>query len=170
MESLRRAAGEGHAKELWERIEAAATAYMGYPADLRTGMLGRDVAVAFDWLHPLLGEADRSAVVEGLDRCAIGPFFRSAEMDAWWIHSGHNWTTCVAGGLGVAGMALLGDAHPDSPPEFLIFALAARATGNGVFQWYYNNYLVDSPRGDMAFELLWYDPSVAPRSWDTIFP
>lgn len=32
-------------------------AHLHHPADLRTGMLGKDIALAYDWLHPLLTEA-----------------------------------------------------------------------------------------------------------------
>ena len=83
------------------------------PADLRTGMLAHDVGLAYDWLHSSLTAAQRGAIVEGIDRCAIQPFWRSVEREAWWTYKMNNWLTCVVGGLGIAGMAL-GEDHPDA--------------------------------------------------------
>jgi hypothetical protein len=87
--------------------------YMGFPADLRTGMLSRDVAVAYDWLYPSLDAPQRRRVVDGLDRCGIQPFLQSVEMDPWWLYRNINWLTVIVGGLGIAGMAL-GKDHPQS--------------------------------------------------------
>lgn len=83
------------------------------PADLRTGMLAHDVGLAYDWLHSSLTAEQRSGIVEGIDRCAVQPFWRSVERKAWWSRTEkiNNWLTCVVGGLGVAGMAL-GEDYP----------------------------------------------------------
>ena len=80
-------------------------------ADLRTGMLGGGVGLAYDWLSPLLTDRQREWIVEGMDRCAVEPFFAAVEEGARWITGCSNWTTCVVGGMGIAGMAL-GDSHP----------------------------------------------------------
>jgi len=88
-------------------------AHREYPADLRTGMLGRDVAIAYDWMHAKLSPDARRMIVAGLDRCAVQPFWKSAEAGIWWINAHNNWTTCVVGGLGIVGMALAED-HPDA--------------------------------------------------------
>lgn len=85
----------------------------GYPADLRTGMLSHDVALAYDWLYPRLSPEQRQWIVDGLDRCGIQPYLQSLEMDPWWTHELNNWLTVIVGGLGIAGMALDGD-HPDA--------------------------------------------------------
>lgn len=85
------------------------------PADLRTGMLAHDIGLAYDWLHTSLTAEQRGNIIEGIDRCAIQPFWHSAKREAWWTqtHRMNNWLTCVVGGLGVAGMALDED-HPDA--------------------------------------------------------
>ncbi len=99
--------------DLWPAWIDKSHLYMGFPADLRTGMLSRDVAVAYDWLYPSLDDQQRRRVVDGLDRCGIQPFLRSVEMDPWWLHRNINWLTVIVGGLGIAGMAL-GEDHPQS--------------------------------------------------------
>lgn len=85
----------------------------GHPAGLRTGMLARDVGLAYDWLYPALAPEERAFIEAGLDRYAITPFLTSLEQDPWWIHDLNNWVTTIAGGVSVAAMAL-GDAHPQS--------------------------------------------------------
>ena len=84
-----------------------------YPADLRSGSLGRDVAIAYDWMHSSLSPAQRHFIVEGLDRHAIQPFWKSVQANVNWVNGHHNWTTCIVGGLGIVGMALTGD-HEDA--------------------------------------------------------
>lgn len=83
------------------------------PADLRTGMLSQDTALAFDWLYPFLDNRERAMIVEGLDRRGIQPYLRSMAADPWWAHDLNNWYTVIIGGLGIAGMAL-GSAHPEA--------------------------------------------------------
>lgn len=85
----------------------------GYPAGLRTGMLARDVGLAYDWLYSSMTPAEQQFVLEGLDRKAIQPYLASLKMDPWWIHDMNNWLTTIVGGLGIAGMAIQGD-HPDA--------------------------------------------------------
>ena len=93
------------------------------PAGLRTGMLAKDVGFAFDWLYPSLTEAERRFIVEGLDRKAIQPFLISVEKDAWWMRDKNNWLTTIAGGVGIAAMALK-EHHPQSQ-EVLDIAIPA---------------------------------------------
>ncbi len=88
-------------------------AHLRLEADLRTGTLSRDCALAYDWLHPMLTPEERAWVVEGIDRRGIQPFWRAVERGAGWADSHNNWMTCIVGGLGIAGMAL-GPDHPDS--------------------------------------------------------
>ena len=86
-------------------------------SDLRTGMFGQAIGLAYDWAYGLLTDEQRRWIVEGLDRCAIQPYLRSVEAGDWFtvIKPGHmnNWHTVVVGGMGVAGMALADD-HPQS--------------------------------------------------------
>jgi len=82
-------------------------------ADLRTGQLCRDLGLAFDWLYPFLSPADRTWMVEGLDRRGIQPYLQAVADGAWWRSSLHNWTTVIVGGLGICGMALR-DHHPQA--------------------------------------------------------
>lgn len=81
-------------------------------ADLRTGMLACDCAVAYDWLHTFLSPGQRKWVIAGIDRCGIQPFWRTVQERAGWLDAMSNWMTCVVGGLGIAAMAL-GEDHPD---------------------------------------------------------
>ena len=84
---------------------------MGLPADLRTGTIVRDVAIAYDWLFPHLSADRRAWIVDGLDQRGIGPYFEALAADAWWADAMNNWTTVIVGGMGIAGMALEHD-HP----------------------------------------------------------
>lgn len=86
---------------------------MGLPADLRTGMLGMALSLAYDWAHAGLTAAERAAVWEVLDRRAIQPYLRALAADPWWSRDHNNWLTVVVGGMGIAGMALEGD-HPQA--------------------------------------------------------
>lgn len=88
-------------------------AHLRHKADLRTGMLSRDCALAYDWLYPMLSPEERAWIVEGIDRRGIQPFWRAIEEGSGWADSYSNWMTCIVGGLGIAGMAL-GPDHPDS--------------------------------------------------------
>ena len=97
----------------WPRWLDDAHERFGHPADLRTGMLSLDVALAYDWLYPSLSQSERDFVLEGLDRCGIQPYLISLQQDPWWMHDLNNWLTVIVGGLGVAGMAL-GNDHPDA--------------------------------------------------------
>ena len=83
------------------------------PCDLRTGMLSRDLALAYDWLHPYLSDEQRRWIVEGIDRRGIQPFWSGVEHGMAWVNGRNNWTTVIVGGLGIAGMAI-GPDHPDS--------------------------------------------------------
>jgi hypothetical protein len=87
--------------------------HMHLTADLRTGQLTRDVALAYDWLHPALTPAERAMVVDGIHRRGIEPFWKAIENGDYWVGRSNNWMTCIVGGLGIAGMAL-GEDHPDS--------------------------------------------------------
>jgi len=87
--------------------------HMHLAADLRTGQLTHDLALAYDWLHPSLTPEQRRMIVEGIDRRGIRPFWKAIEEKAYWINRTNNWMTCIVGGLGIAGMAL-GDDHADS--------------------------------------------------------
>ena len=84
-----------------------------YRADLRTGQLGAGVALTYDWLYEHLGTAERTMIVEGLDRCAIRPYLATAPTDPHWLTQPSNWMTLVVGGLGIVGM-VLGSEHDRS--------------------------------------------------------
>ncbi len=85
------------------------------PVDLRTGMLASSLSIAYDWLHPFLSSTERESIVSGIGRRAIKPYLQSIRdpEPPFWYTARHNWTTCIVGGLGIAGMAL-GNDHPDS--------------------------------------------------------
>lgn len=85
----------------------------GHPADLRTGMLSQDCALAYDWLYPSLTEAERAEIREGVDRRGIQPFLISIGQDPWWMEDLNNWVTVIAGGVAIAAMAMR-EHHPDA--------------------------------------------------------
>ena len=85
----------------------------GHPADLRTGMLSQDCAIAYDWLYDSLTETERAEIRDGIDRRGIQPFLTSVEQKAWWLEDLNNWVTVIAGGVAVAAMALQ-EHHPDA--------------------------------------------------------
>ena len=81
--------------------------------DLRGGQLSQAIALAYDWMHPLLSTANREAIVEGLDRCDLQLYLDDVAENAYWLDVRTNWLTVVVGGHGIAGMAL-GDDYPRS--------------------------------------------------------
>jgi hypothetical protein len=83
------------------------------PCDLRTGMFCTDLSLAYDWLHPSLSASERRFIAEGIDRRGIQPYLERLPGKPFWLNETHNWTTCIVGGLGIAGMAL-GEDHPES--------------------------------------------------------
>ena len=80
-----------------------------FEADLRTGQLGAGVALTYDWLYQHLSAAERTMIVEGLDRCAIRPYLATAPTNPHWLTRPSNWMTVVVGGLGIVGMVLGSD-------------------------------------------------------------
>lgn len=90
-------------------------------ADLRTGTLSAALGLAYDWLAPSLNGEQRRWIVAGIDRCGIQPYWKAVREKAGFVTAMSNWTTCVVGGLGIAGMALGGD-HPQSR-ELVDFAV-----------------------------------------------
>ena len=95
-------------------------AHTAHEADLRTGMLCRDLGLAYDWLHPQLTAEQRQWIINGIDDMGIQPYLRSVEEGAPWANGHNNWLTVVVGGLGTAGMAIADD-HPQSQ-ELINFA------------------------------------------------
>ncbi|HCU35446.1 MAG TPA: hypothetical protein DGT21_08295, partial [Armatimonadetes bacterium] len=88
-------------------------AHLREPIDLRTGMLAHDIALAYDWLYPLLRSDERQMIVAGLEARAIQPFWEGVEANALWTERAGNWMASITGGLGVVGMCL-GEDHADS--------------------------------------------------------
>tara|TARA_B110000305_G_scaffold242162_1_gene320589 strand:- start:1524 stop:3506 length:1983 start_codon:yes stop_codon:yes gene_type:complete len=89
----------------------------GHPADLRTGMLSQDCAIAYDWLYDSLTESERAEIRDGIDRRGIQPFITSVEQKAWWLEDLNNWVTVIAGGVAIAAM-MLQEHHPKA--QFII--------------------------------------------------
>jgi len=89
--------------------------------DLRGGMLSSAIALAYDWMHPLLTQTERQSILTGLDERGLQPYFRDIEANAYWADVRTNWLTTIVGGLGIAGMALAED-HPRSH-ELVDFAM-----------------------------------------------
>jgi len=100
--------------ERWPKWADEAHIRVGLKADLRHGQFARALAMAYDWLHGFLTDDERRRFLEGVDRCAIGPFKAGVEArEPWAGRRRNNWMTCVVGGFGILGMAL-GPDHPDS--------------------------------------------------------
>ncbi len=74
--------------------------------DLRAGQLSQAIALAYDWMHPLLSSEERSSILEGLDKRAIQLYLQDVDDNAYWLDVRTNWLTTVVGGHGIAGMAL----------------------------------------------------------------
>jgi hypothetical protein len=100
-------------KMLWPEWIDQSHKRFGHPADLRTGMLSLDVALAFDWMFPNLTDSEKDFIIDGLDRQGIQPFLKAISQNPWWTKDLNNWLTVIVGGLGIAGMAIDGS-HPDS--------------------------------------------------------
>jgi len=81
-------------------------AHLHFPCDLRTGMFGYYLSVAYDWLHGSLTGEQRSMIVAGLEQRAFEPFWKSVEAGAGFANGTTNWMTVIVGGMGIAGMAL----------------------------------------------------------------
>ena len=106
--------------EQWPEWTEKSARRPDFPANLRTGMLGQSVALAYDWLHAALDAAQRRWIADGLTRYAIEPYRQSLANNVWWAHANNNWQAVIVGGLGIVGMALDAD-HPRSA-ELIEFA------------------------------------------------
>ncbi|MFT5375153.1 MAG: hypothetical protein ACI906_001977 [Candidatus Latescibacterota bacterium] len=223
-------------------------AHYSVSADLRTGQLSQALALAYDWLYPLLSGGERAEIIAGIDRCGIQPYLKAVSEDAWWLHKKNNWQACVVGGLGIAGMALgedhaqsqelvdlsierlrdyrsiygplgefnenvayagatrlpitffavhrywaqggenvlaatpfpatgrwymhftappgrmaeFGDSPIEAGPMTSHYAALAAATGDGLFQWFYQTYPGRDDAVSLPLELLWYDERIEP--------
>ncbi|MDP6042192.1 MAG: DUF4962 domain-containing protein, partial [Candidatus Latescibacteria bacterium] len=225
--------------------------------DLRGGMLSSAIALAYDWMHPLLSETERQSILNGLDLRGLQPYFRDIEKNAYWADVRTNWLTTIVGGLGIAGMALaedhprsqelvdfamprmidyldrygpkgefnesvgyssstsqpvafftahryatqggqnriaehpfpqtchwtiyftlppgryaaFGDGDVEAPPALTFIPAVADATQDGILQQFYLDYAhLGDARRSLAWELLWYNPNLAPTSMDTHVP
>lgn len=47
--------------------------------DLRAGQLSQAIALAYDWMHPLLSSEERSSILEGLDKRAIQLYLQDVD-------------------------------------------------------------------------------------------
>ncbi len=93
----------------WPDWRDLAPSHQAMPADLRTGYLGKMIAITYDWIEPVLPSADRSSLLQGLRDRAFNPFWQAVEQRVGWVNGRTNWMTCIVGGLGIAAMALEGE-------------------------------------------------------------
>ena len=124
-------------------------------ADLRTGMLCRDLGLAYDWLYPLLNAQQRQWIIAGINDMGIQPYLRSVEAGAFWANGHNNWLTVVVGGLGICGMALAND-HPQS--QDLINFTHPRLVN------YLNNY---GPEGEFNESVAYANATLQPVAYFT---
>jgi hypothetical protein len=104
-------------EEQWPEWADMAHLNKGLHADLRHGQLVMPVAVAYDWMYHLLTDEERQLILDGIETYAIEPYKKAVEAEEPFARRQTNWMTVMAGGFGIAGMALAGD-HPDA--EWLI--------------------------------------------------
>jgi hypothetical protein len=130
-------------------------AHKNHEADLRTGMLCRDLGLAYDWLYPLLNAQQRQWIVAGINDMGIQPYLRSVAAGAPWANGHNNWLTVVVGGLGICGMALSND-HPQSQ-DLIDFAHPRLVN-------YLNNY---GPEGEFNESVAYANASLQPVAYFT---
>ena len=130
-------------------------AHKSHEADLRTGMLCRDLGLAYDWLYPLLQAEQRQWIINGMDDMGIQPYLRSVEAGAPWANGHNNWLTVVVGGLGTCGMALASD-HPQSQ-DLIDFAHPRLVN-------YLNNY---GPEGEFNESVAYANATLQPVAYFT---
>ena len=87
--------------------------HFGHPADLRTGMLSQDCAIAYDWLYHSLTESERTEIRDGIIQRGIQPVLTSIGQNPWWMTDLNNWVTVIVGGAAIAAMALH-QHHPEA--------------------------------------------------------
>ncbi len=102
---------------LWWPENWRDTPHGGMNVDLRAPRLALAMALAYDWMHDQLSEAERRWLIDQIDERAIRPYLKDMEQGTWWRDGTNNWTTVIVGGFGMVGMAL-GDSHPKS--EYLV--------------------------------------------------
>lgn len=130
-------------------------AHTAHDADLRTGMLCRDLGLAYDWLYPMLNAQQRQWIINGLDQKGIQPYLKSVEEGAPWANGHNNWLTVVVGGLGTCGMALSND-HPQSQ-QLIDFAHPRLVN-------YLDNY---GPEGEFNESVAYANASLQPVAYFT---
>ena len=85
----------------------------GMEVDLRGGTLVLAIALAYDWMYPMLTEKERLVILSGMNNRFIQPYLTDIKSNVWWVNAGNNWTTVICGNFGIAGM-ILREVHPDS--------------------------------------------------------
>ncbi|MCD6509773.1 MAG: DUF4962 domain-containing protein, partial [Thermoprotei archaeon] len=89
----------------------------GVQSDLMTAEISRGLAIAYDWLYDALTPEELRAIREALLKRAASRIYANSKSGIWWAtERGHhsNWCGVLHGGLGLAGLALLGE-EPDAP-------------------------------------------------------
>jgi hypothetical protein len=83
--------------------------------DLMTGMTTAGVAITYDWLFDYLNPEDRAQIARIVGEKGAGPLYQgSISGTAWWHDDSHsNWNAITHAGLGLAGLAFLGE-HPNA--------------------------------------------------------
>ena len=83
--------------------------------DLMTGTTTAGIAITYDWLFNYLSPEDRVQVVRIVSEKGAEPLYQgSISGAAWWHDSSHsNWNAITHAGLGIAGLAFLGE-HPNA--------------------------------------------------------
>ncbi|GIX06196.1 MAG: hypothetical protein KatS3mg115_0599 [Candidatus Poribacteria bacterium] len=79
------------------------------PHFLDTAEMAHAVGVGYDWLYPVLSEAEREQIRQGLIRLGLEPGLRAYRGEGpshWWTRTYNNWNQVCNGGLIVGALAI----------------------------------------------------------------
>ncbi len=99
---------------LWPEIDDAAHLRSGDHCSLRRGQFALAIGLAYDWLHELLTDTERTRLIEGFDQRFTRPFRAGLDAPDRWVKTNNNFITVIYGGFGIAGMGF-GPDYTQSP-------------------------------------------------------
>ena len=88
---------------------------------LDTAEMGHAVAIAYDWLYPILETADKSLIERAIRKHALEKGFWEYEKWTGWPDSEHNWNQVCNSGLVISALAIA-EAAPAEAPRVLQYA------------------------------------------------
>jgi len=88
---------------------------------LDTAEMAHAVGVAYDWLYPILSEADREKIQNGLIKHGLEPGLKAyagTERYGWWVKCDHNWNQVCNAGL-IVGSLAIAETHPEYAQQII---------------------------------------------------